>query len=84
MTFESGSKDYFRVHPQSGKVTLTEELDREVYLACVNHFYICLEPDSCLLSQAQDAIEVFVSISDGLNKASIVDLKVLSNRHVSF
>uniref|UniRef100_A0A8C1RJD3 Cadherin-related family member 1a n=1 Tax=Cyprinus carpio TaxID=7962 RepID=A0A8C1RJD3_CYPCA len=46
MTFEPGSKEYFRVHPKSGTVTLIEELDRE----------------------AQDAIEVFVSISDGLNK----------------
>ncbi|KAI7805319.1 putative cadherin-related family member 1 [Triplophysa rosa] len=46
LTFESGSKEYFCVHPQSGEVTLIEELDRE----------------------AQDAIEVFVSISDGLNK----------------
>uniref|UniRef100_A0A8C1ATS3 Photoreceptor cadherin n=2 Tax=Cyprinus carpio TaxID=7962 RepID=A0A8C1ATS3_CYPCA len=46
MTFEPGSKEYFRVHPKSGAVTLIEELDRE----------------------AQDEIEVFVSISDGLNK----------------
>uniref|UniRef100_A0A8C2EHM2 Photoreceptor cadherin n=1 Tax=Cyprinus carpio TaxID=7962 RepID=A0A8C2EHM2_CYPCA len=46
MTFEPGSKEYFRVHPKSGTVTLIEELNRE----------------------AQDAIEVFVSISDGLNK----------------
>uniref|UniRef100_A0A8C1S5S3 Photoreceptor cadherin n=1 Tax=Cyprinus carpio TaxID=7962 RepID=A0A8C1S5S3_CYPCA len=50
MTFEPGSKEYFRVHPKSGAVTLIEELDRE----------------------AQDEIEVFVSISDGLNKVSIV------------
>uniref|UniRef100_A0A8C1RJ87 Cadherin-related family member 1a n=1 Tax=Cyprinus carpio TaxID=7962 RepID=A0A8C1RJ87_CYPCA len=48
MTFEPGSKEYFRVHPKSGTVTLIEELDRE----------------------AQDAIEVFVSISDGLNKVT--------------
>uniref|UniRef100_A0A672QC04 Photoreceptor cadherin n=1 Tax=Sinocyclocheilus grahami TaxID=75366 RepID=A0A672QC04_SINGR len=46
MTSEPGSKEYFRVHPKSGTVTLIEELDRE----------------------AQDEIEVFVSISDGLNK----------------
>ncbi|XP_055026796.2 cadherin-related family member 1a isoform X1 [Misgurnus anguillicaudatus] len=46
LTFEPGSKEYFRVHPKSGAVTLIEELDRE----------------------AQDEIEVFVSISDGLNK----------------
>uniref|UniRef100_A0A8C2E9A2 Cadherin-related family member 1a n=1 Tax=Cyprinus carpio TaxID=7962 RepID=A0A8C2E9A2_CYPCA len=48
MTFEPGSKEYFRVHPKSGTVTLIEELNRE----------------------AQDAIEVFVSISDGLNKVT--------------
>uniref|UniRef100_A0A8C1S716 Cadherin-related family member 1a n=1 Tax=Cyprinus carpio TaxID=7962 RepID=A0A8C1S716_CYPCA len=48
MTFEPGSKEYFRVHPKSGAVTLIEELDRE----------------------AQDEIEVFVSISDGLNKVA--------------
>uniref|UniRef100_A0A8C2EAY8 Photoreceptor cadherin n=1 Tax=Cyprinus carpio TaxID=7962 RepID=A0A8C2EAY8_CYPCA len=48
MTFEPGSKEYFRVHPKSGTVTLIEELNRE----------------------AQDAIEVFVSISDGLNKVA--------------
>ncbi|KAI2657873.1 Cadherin-related family member 1 [Labeo rohita] len=30
MTFEPGSKEYFRVHPKSGTVTLIEELDREV------------------------------------------------------
>ncbi|XP_026117297.1 cadherin-related family member 1a isoform X1 [Carassius auratus] len=48
MTFEPGSKEYFRVHPKSGTVTLIEELDRE----------------------AQDEIEVFVSISDGLNKVT--------------
>uniref|UniRef100_A0A672QC12 Cadherin-related family member 1 n=1 Tax=Sinocyclocheilus grahami TaxID=75366 RepID=A0A672QC12_SINGR len=48
MTSEPGSKEYFRVHPKSGTVTLIEELDRE----------------------AQDEIEVFVSISDGLNKVT--------------
>ncbi|XP_059422113.1 cadherin-related family member 1 isoform X2 [Carassius carassius] len=48
MIFEPGSKEYFRVHPKSGTVTLIEELDRE----------------------AQDEIEVFVSISDGLNKVT--------------
>ncbi|XP_016366957.1 cadherin-related family member 1 isoform X1 [Sinocyclocheilus rhinocerous] len=48
MTFEAESKEYFRVHPKSGTVTLIEELDRE----------------------AQDEIEVFVSISDGLNKVA--------------
>ncbi|XP_055517641.1 cadherin-related family member 1 isoform X1 [Leucoraja erinacea] len=29
MTFEPGSKNYFSVDPQTGKVTLVEELDRE-------------------------------------------------------
>lgn len=30
LTFEKGSKVYFRVEPKSGNVTLTQELDREV------------------------------------------------------
>uniref|UniRef100_A0A8C1RJD7 Cadherin-related family member 1a n=1 Tax=Cyprinus carpio TaxID=7962 RepID=A0A8C1RJD7_CYPCA len=42
MTFEPGSKEYFRVHPKSGTVTLIEELDREVnfkmYLSNVSVF----------------------------------------------
>ncbi|XP_030628708.1 cadherin-related family member 1a [Chanos chanos] len=46
LSFEPGSKEYFRVDPKTGTVTLVEELDRE----------------------AQDEIEIFVSISDGLNK----------------
>uniref|UniRef100_A0A8C1RJC8 Cadherin-related family member 1a n=1 Tax=Cyprinus carpio TaxID=7962 RepID=A0A8C1RJC8_CYPCA len=59
MTFEPGSKEYFRVHPKSGTVTLIEELDRE----------------------AQDAIEVFVSISDGLNKSSEPSTKFAIDHH---
>ncbi|XP_049337666.1 cadherin-related family member 1 isoform X2 [Astyanax mexicanus] len=46
LAFDPGSKEYFRVDPKSGVVTLVEELNRE----------------------AQDEIEVLVSISDGLNK----------------
>ncbi|XP_017570787.2 cadherin-related family member 1 isoform X1 [Pygocentrus nattereri] len=30
LTFEKGSKEYFRVEPKSGRVTLISELDREV------------------------------------------------------
>uniref|UniRef100_A0A3Q1GPD6 Photoreceptor cadherin n=1 Tax=Acanthochromis polyacanthus TaxID=80966 RepID=A0A3Q1GPD6_9TELE len=30
LTFEKGSKEYFRVEPKSGNVTLIQELDREV------------------------------------------------------
>uniref|UniRef100_A0A8C1Q8B0 Photoreceptor cadherin n=1 Tax=Cyprinus carpio TaxID=7962 RepID=A0A8C1Q8B0_CYPCA len=59
MTFEPGSKEYFRVHPKSGAVTLIEELDRE----------------------AQDEIEVFVSISDGLNKSSEPSTKFSIDHH---
>uniref|UniRef100_A0A8C2HF62 Photoreceptor cadherin n=1 Tax=Cyprinus carpio TaxID=7962 RepID=A0A8C2HF62_CYPCA len=59
MTFEPGSKEYFRVHPKSGTVTLIEELNRE----------------------AQDAIEVFVSISDGLNKSSEPSTKFAIDHH---
>uniref|UniRef100_A0A8B9LAD5 Photoreceptor cadherin n=1 Tax=Astyanax mexicanus TaxID=7994 RepID=A0A8B9LAD5_ASTMX len=48
LAFDPGSKEYFRVDPKSGVVTLVEELNRE----------------------AQDEIEVLVSISDGLNKST--------------
>lgn len=30
LTFEKGTKEYFRVDPKSGNVTLIQELDREV------------------------------------------------------
>ncbi|XP_067876419.1 cadherin-related family member 1a [Heterodontus francisci] len=46
MTFEPGAKHYFTVEPQTGNVTLVNELDRE----------------------EEDAVEVLVSISDGVNK----------------
>ncbi len=32
LTFEKGSKEYFRVDSKSGNVTLIQELDREVRL----------------------------------------------------
>lgn len=32
LTFEKGSKEYFRVDSKSGNVTLVQELDREVKL----------------------------------------------------
>lgn len=32
LTFEKGYKEYFRVDPKSGNVTLIQELDREVSL----------------------------------------------------
>lgn len=81
MTFEPGSKEYFRVHPKSGTVTLIEELDREVHFKTCNILNVLRILQWCyifLFSQAQDEIEVFVSISDGLNKVSIVDLWVLA------
>ncbi|KAL6475739.1 hypothetical protein MHYP_G00167790 [Metynnis hypsauchen] len=34
LTFEKGSKEYFRVEPKSGRVTLISELDREVSYIC--------------------------------------------------
>lgn len=88
MTFEPGHKEYFRVHPKSGTVTLIEELDREVHLKTriklcyTSRCYTCAENITVtlhLLLQEQDEVEVFVSISDGLNKVSIVDLSVLSS-----
>lgn len=33
LTFEQSSKEYFRVDPKSGNVTLVQELDREVSLS---------------------------------------------------
>lgn len=35
LTFEKGSKEYFRVDSKSGIVTLIQELDREVNLYCL-------------------------------------------------
>ena len=32
LTFEKGSKEYFKVDPKTGNVTLIQELDREVSL----------------------------------------------------
>lgn len=34
LTFEKGSKEYFRVDSKSGNVSLIQELDREVNLDC--------------------------------------------------
>lgn len=34
LTFERGSKEYFRVDSKSGTVSLIQELDREVHLYC--------------------------------------------------
>lgn len=33
LSFDPGSKEYFRVDPVSGNITLVEELDREVNLS---------------------------------------------------
>lgn len=32
LSFDPGSKEYFRVDPESGNITLVEKLDREVNL----------------------------------------------------
>ena len=36
LTFEQGTKEYFRVDPKSGNVTLVQELDREVRSSIFN------------------------------------------------
>lgn len=33
LSFDPGSKEYFRVDPETGNITLVEKLDREVNLA---------------------------------------------------
>lgn len=38
LSFEKGSKEYFRVDPKSGNVTLIHELDREVRLLINSYF----------------------------------------------
>lgn len=38
LSFEKGSKEYFRVDPKSGNVTLIQELDREVRLLITSYF----------------------------------------------
>lgn len=43
LTFEKGSKEYFRVDSKSGNVTLIQELDREVSLRWV----FCFEESWC-------------------------------------
>lgn len=48
LTFEKGSREYFRVDPKSGNVTLIRELDREVRAALINSLMItdCLSTAS--------------------------------------
>lgn len=38
LTFEKGSKEYFRVESKSGNVTLVQELDREVGML-ISHLF---------------------------------------------
>lgn len=41
MTFEKGSREYFKADPKSGNVTLVQELDREVSaLKDTHHFEV--------------------------------------------
>lgn len=35
LSFDPGSKEYFRVDPETGNITLVEKLDREVNLTLV-------------------------------------------------
>lgn len=42
LTFERGSKEYFRVDSKSGTVSLIQELDREVHLYCFVLFCLFL------------------------------------------
>lgn len=49
LTFEKGTKEYFRVDAKSGNVTLIQELDREVRRSRVS--------DGCLLVTSSPQIE---------------------------
>ncbi|KAK1794145.1 hypothetical protein P4O66_011050, partial [Electrophorus voltai] len=60
LTFDQGSKEYFRVNPKSGQVTLIEALDREV-----SHIY---KDSTRMLQLVENDIAVLVSITDGRNK----------------
>ncbi|KAG8000140.1 Cadherin-related family member 1 [Nibea albiflora] len=57
LSFDPGSKEYFRVDPVSGNITLVEALDREVNIACASED-----------TRKQDSIDVLVSITDGQSK----------------
>lgn len=36
LSFDPGSREYFRVDPVSGNITLVEPLDREVNITCAS------------------------------------------------
>lgn len=44
LAFDPGTKEYFRVNPKTGNVTLIEPLDREV----ISHFYMWFFDEYCL------------------------------------
>ncbi|CDQ58815.1 unnamed protein product [Oncorhynchus mykiss] len=56
LSFEPGAKEYFRVEPKSGNITLVEQLDREMLFS--------------LPLKILDSIEVLVSITDGRSKVT--------------
>uniref|UniRef100_A0AAQ5ZA77 Cadherin-related family member 1 n=1 Tax=Amphiprion ocellaris TaxID=80972 RepID=A0AAQ5ZA77_AMPOC len=42
LSFDPGSKEYFRVDPESGNITLVEKLDREVKpRCCYSNYFLC-------------------------------------------
>lgn len=47
LTFEKGSKEYFRVDSKSGNVSLIQELDREVNLVCFAFFFFFFSKLCC-------------------------------------
>lgn len=79
LSFDPGSKEFFRVEPISGNITLVEQLDREVNclwswwnnnFLFFNGFYFLNFTFIFLKSlfQKQDSIDVLVSITDGKSK----------------
>uniref|UniRef100_A0A8C1ATG6 Cadherin-related family member 1a n=1 Tax=Cyprinus carpio carpio TaxID=630221 RepID=A0A8C1ATG6_CYPCA len=75
MTFEPGSKEYFRVHPKSGTVTLIEELDRESY--------VCYEPQFQTMPSIVDVPENTTSGSS-IYKVQAVDRDTGSGGSVTY
>uniref|UniRef100_A0A4W4H3F5 Cadherin domain-containing protein n=1 Tax=Electrophorus electricus TaxID=8005 RepID=A0A4W4H3F5_ELEEL len=65
LTFDQGSKEYFRVNPKSGQVTLIEALDREVshiYKDSTRMLQLVVEKVQVLVSDANDEKPEFLNL----------------------
>lgn len=78
LSFDPGAKEYFRIDPKSGNITLVEQLDREVNVAyrwnawaiSLRDVFVFINLFS-LSAQKQDSIDVLVSITDGQSRVRI-------------